>query len=968
MASLTYSSTAGGWVATGTDGPTVTPSASDDLIVPSGTSIEVTANLQFNSLTLGTTYGASATVVVDEGVTLTGAVTVGPDCEFQLGNNKNAPNGSNPASLLGSLTIQPGAGGHFASLAGRNDAAADVYSGFISGTVDIVFPSRLRIHNSATISGQILGSEGLSSDPGSVLTLDVPVSDQQWFTGAVTPGLRSGSILFSGASNGVTIPMAVLNDFVLSSANINNCTVQTTASSQIIDCALNNVQCQGVCDIQSGVYDAFSGTLSGPCTFNVSGGDVGFASCTVDPVTINLANALMYGEFGVGPVALTFTAGSVINASGLSQIEFDYRHSNTFTFGGTLNVLPASTLSISNPLGATEFTAGAMVIVGAGGRLTLQTALDNQTVVQLNGGTLEIDQMPANLGSLQFYTANSTLQIGTFGTILTNVTASLEDFSDSDTVIFYGVANATGEHVSLSGNTLQVFDHTGTLDATFTLSRHDGQTYSESEFKLAAGTGGYMTLSTTGVSTLVTPVITAGATANITAGGAAVVLDPGLSITDTGSATLAGATVSIGSNFLPGDTLNFADQNGITGTYNANTGVLTLSGTASLADYQSALASVSYSFSIAGADPTAGGGLTARTIDWVVNDGSVVSLPVTSLLNIQHVAPSISAGGTVSFTPGGPAVTLDPGISLSSIDSGNQLYSAVVSLGGGFAGAVEGLLADTTGTSITASYDRDHQALVLSGQDTLADYQAVLSTVSYVSLDTDPTDGGANPGRTLSWMVTDAATTSPVTSTALEISAQCFAAGTRILTTRGEVMVQDLRVGDRAITAINGSEAAVIWIGYREVDISRHPNPRSVQPVRIAAGAFGRGMPKRTLTLSPDHAVYVNDVLVPVKHLINGTTIRQVDTKRVTYYHVELELHDVIYADGMPAESYLDVGDRANFANGGPVVRLHMDLAQQWEAGGCAPLVVCGPALESARQLVAAHSLRLIPAACYANA
>ncbi|HEY1931691.1 MAG TPA: Hint domain-containing protein, partial [Acetobacteraceae bacterium] len=203
-------------------------------------------------------------------------------------------------------------------------------------------------------------------------------------------------------------------------------------------------------------------------------------------------------------------------------------------------------------------------------------------------------------------------------------------------------------------------------------------------------------------------------------------------------------------------------------------------------------------------------------------------------------------------------------------------------------------------------------------------------------------------------------------STAMQAAAAqiaCFAAGTRIRTARGEVRVEELREGDVAVTAIDGSEAPVVWIGHRAVDCARHPDPQSVWPVRIKAGAFGRGLPKRALTLSPDHAVYVNEVLVPVKHLINGTTIAQVQVDRVTYYHVELDRHDVVYAEGLPAESYLDVGDRANFANGGAVVQLHIDLAHHWEAGGCAPLVVWGEELEGVKQVVAMADVALAKAA-----
>jgi hypothetical protein len=102
--------------------------------------------------------------------------------------------------------------------------------------------------------------------------------------------------------------------------------------------------------------------------------------------------------------------------------------------------------------------------------------------------------------------------------------------------------------------------------------------------------------------------------------------------------------------------------------------------------------------------------------------------------------------------------------------------------------------------------------------------------------------------------------------------------------------------------------------------------------------------------LSPDHAVYVNEVLIPVKHLVNGTTVAQVRTDTVTYYHVELAAHDVVLAENLPAESYLETGDRANFANAGAVVRQFPDFsARAWEAMGCAPLVVTGKELAAAR-------------------
>jgi Hint domain len=96
-------------------------------------------------------------------------------------------------------------------------------------------------------------------------------------------------------------------------------------------------------------------------------------------------------------------------------------------------------------------------------------------------------------------------------------------------------------------------------------------------------------------------------------------------------------------------------------------------------------------------------------------------------------------------------------------------------------------------------------------------------------------------------------------------------------------------------------------------------------------------------------------VLIPVKYLINGSSIVQLPMDQVTYYHVELLRHSVLLAEGLPAESYLDTGDRSNFVNGDGVVALYPDFAsRQWEAKGCAPIVVTGPELIAARHWIEA--------------
>ena len=84
-----------------------------------------------------------------------------------------------------------------------------------------------------------------------------------------------------------------------------------------------------------------------------------------------------------------------------------------------------------------------------------------------------------------------------------------------------------------------------------------------------------------------------------------------------------------------------------------------------------------------------------------------------------------------------------------------------------------------------------------------------------------------------------------------------------------------------------------------------------------------------------------------MKHLINGSTIAQVPVERVTYYHIELAQHDVVLAEGLPAESFLDMKDGSNYANRPGPVRLYPDFtARMWEAFGCARLIVTGPELD----------------------
>ena len=196
----------------------------------------------------------------------------------------------------------------------------------------------------------------------------------------------------------------------------------------------------------------------------------------------------------------------------------------------------------------------------------------------------------------------------------------------------------------------------------------------------------------------------------------------------------------------------------------------------------------------------------------------------------------------------------------------------------------------------------------------------------------------------------------------------CYCAGTLIRVERGglvaDVAVEDLVVGDLVVTA-SGARRPIRWLGHRGVDCRHHPRPHEVRPVRIAAHAFGPNRPARDLRVSPGHALCLDllgEVLIPASALVNGTTISQEDVDAVAYWHVELDSHDIILAENLPCESYLDMGNRPFFAEA-EVVDLDASpdaaASARTHADFCRPFHGEGPLVEVVRSQLRARALRL---------
>jgi hypothetical protein len=136
----------------------------------------------------------------------------------------------------------------------------------------------------------------------------------------------------------------------------------------------------------------------------------------------------------------------------------------------------------------------------------------------------------------------------------------------------------------------------------------------------------------------------------------------------------------------------------------------------------------------------------------------------------------------------------------------------------------------------------------------------------------------------------------------------CLLEGTRVSTPTGERPIEDLQIGDEVLTL--AGPKAIKWVGYDKYTRDKgRPWPSSVMPIRVVHSAIADQAPHCDLYLSPEHCVFINDVLIPVKHLVNGTSIAPAALEgmaAIEYYHIEFDSHEVIFAEGAAVESFID--------------------------------------------------------------
>jgi autotransporter passenger strand-loop-strand repeat protein len=361
---------------------------------------------------------------------------------------------------------------------------------------------------------------------------------------------------------------------------------------------------------------------------------------------------------------------------------------------------------------------------------------------------------------------------------------------------------------------------------------------------------------------------------------------------------------------------------------------------------------------------------------------------------------TITSGVTVIVTSGAAAsgVTVLSG-GILSVLSGGSATSVTVSGGG------EEILAVAATASVTSVLSGGEQ--IVSGQTLLDSGLYVASggiedfSATFTNLNTSTTAATFDRGAVVEWTSVTSGTPTATSVTGLgetklalkgdiiylsgypttiattgnpaSTTITCFAAGTQILTGGREVAIETLQPGDTVAVLRDGETVhePVTWVGSSKINLDHHAHPELAAPVRVKAGALAENTPARDLLLSPEHCLVISGRCIPVKYLVNGGSIaREFPTEPFEYYHVELENHGILIAEGAAAESYLDTGNRASFDNADMPRLLHPTFevnasSDRWTTDACAPLASVpdevAPVWEALAERSAALGLEVLP-------
>ena len=852
---------------------------------------------------LGIAAGASVTAALDGGTWSNGELIVG-----SAGNVTFTV--SNGASLTadGSYAVFPGAPALFVG----SRSASDVSTMTITGS-------------KVTVTGEAaVGAE-------STATVTFGTGGEMDVSGVLNAGASAGGVGSLDVSGGSAL-LKVGGDG----------SIGVAGKAQLSIGSGDTATFGGLLDV--GGQQGGNGTLSVGGSLDVTGnatiGDAGTASVTVaTSSTFSVGAALDVGAGSGGNGTVSLDTGGVLDIGAGSNVTVgDAGTGSLDVNGGTLGITTGN-IVIANVAAST----GDMSV-----EKTQITTSGNITVGQAGAATLSVNQgggiagITLAIGS-GFNSNGSFALDGTGSTADVNILTDGASGTGSLQVTNKGLLTATGNATLASqGTAVQQTASIGTKGSLVVAGVLD----------VAKAGNAILTVDTNGLVQAPTVLVgdTAGATGTLAlsgaSGGVASTLQYGtlLAVGKSGTGSLSitrGAMVTASATHT--GTVEIGVSSGSVGN------VLVSGASAELA---AALLTVGGGKSAAGGSGTlaigAGGTVAADAATiWstgvvTLSGGTLDPDPITNQGSISGFGTLAGAvNNTGSITASGGTLVLT-----GSVDGAGAL--GVTS--GARLDLRQAVTATTTLAMVGGTLEVDTLAGMLGTIENFAAGEAIV--LSGVTADGGTlsagvltlTDAGATVG-TLALGGIAGTTTFTVTNSGgtTDVTVACFAAGTRIATPDGTRPVEQLRPGD-AVRLADGSVAEVRWVGARAVRCEAHPAPRAVWPFRVRTGAFGANLPARDLWLSPDHAVFVAGVLIPIRCLATEGGIEQVPMARVSYHHLELDRHDVLLAEGLPCESFLDTGNRAAFAGAGQPTHLHADFAARvWDADACAPIAVAGP-------------------------
>ncbi len=598
----------------------------------------------------------------------------------------------------------------------------------------------------------------------------------------------------------------------------------------------------------------------------------------------------------------TTTAGTVSGSNGAFTVSGGHTYASLGT--DTMTV----TLTDDAPGTATAAASGTVNVDGLSGQLALGAATEDVALANGTKVATFADTNTADLASA--FTA--TIDWGDGTTTAGTVAGSSGSFSVSG-----GHTYADEESAPVSVILTRIADKAmATASGTVAVGEHDSLLGAATAIAPTAGvafSGKVATFSDTDLVTLASDLV---ATIN---------WGDGTTTTGTVASSNGAFTVSGGHTYasLGTDTMTVTLADDAPGTATASASatfnVGGLSG-------QLALSAATEDVALAGTTKVAtftdtnnadvASGFTA-TIDW--GDGTTTAGTVAG----SNGAFSVSGGHTYADEESAPVSviltrTADKATATASgtvaVGEDDSLLGSVTAIapaaGVGFSGEV----ATFSDTNLTAAAS-DLIAVIDWGDGTTTAGTVVGSNGAFTVL------GGhtyASPGTdTMTVTLTDDA---PGTATAAATGTvnviPCFCRGTRILTEVGEVPVEELAIGDRVVT-VSGVAKPIRWIGMGRNLVTR--SNRLARPVIVRRGALADNVPTRDLYLTHGHALYLDGALIPVENLVNHRSILWDERAQVVeYYHIELADHDLLLAEGAPAESYYDANNRALFQNARP--------------------------------------------------